>query len=240
MIEFNEISLNKLIALLIIAILIFIAHKLISRFGIKLIKNEHQQGLMRLYVPLLTNIVWIVFFLYLIYELALINLIISIFISGLILLFTWNNIKDFIQGTIFKLQKGNIIGQQIKVGSYSGEVIKMGHTQIDILLENGEIIQYPHSKLTNQVIGISANIKHFKHCSLNFSVPLTKEIEKLKKQITVHLLNIPWIVSTMNIKIEIVGQDSDKINLKIIAYTLDKRFIPKIQHAFDLFVFKPE
>ena len=116
---------------------------------------------------------------------------------------------------------------------YSGEVIKMRNTKIDLQLENGEIVQYPYSKLSKQVIGISTTVKHFKYCSLNISAPYTKEIETLKKQIVIHLLNIPWIVSSMSIKTEFIVQDSETINIKIGAYTLDEKFIPKIQQALN-------
>jgi len=96
---------------------------------------------MRLYAPLVINIIWIIFFLFSIYELALINPVISMFFSALIIIIAWNNVKDFVQGTIFKLQQGNIIGQRIKVDAYSGVVIKMRNATIDLQLENGQIHQ---------------------------------------------------------------------------------------------------
>jgi len=240
MIQLNEIPVSKLVALLASALIIFVAHRIFDRYIIKFIKNERKQSSMRLHVPIVINMIWIIFFLYSIYELTLINPIVSMFISGLIIIITWNNVKDFVQGTIFKMQQGNLIGQRIKVDDFSGEVIKMRNTKIDLQLENGEIVQYPYSELSKQVIGISTTVKHFKHCTLSITAPYTKEIETLKKQIVIHVLNIPWIVSTMSIKTEFVVQDSEKIDIKISAYTLDKKFIPKIQQALNLIEFQQE
>nr|MDA3853029.1 mechanosensitive ion channel [Bacteroidales bacterium] len=150
---------------------------------------------------------------------------------GLILILTWNYVKDFVQGTIFKIQKGNIVDQSIKIETFSGVIVTMGNTKIDIQLDNGEILQYPYSKLSTQIIRTATNVKYFKNCIFNISVPLPVEIDKLKQQILVHLLDSPWVVSTMRIKIEIVGQESEMINIKINAYTLDEKFIPKIQNS---------
>lgn len=233
MLQFNEIPYSKLAALLAIALIIVIAQRLFKRYVIRFIKNERKQSSMSLYAPLVINIIWIIFFLFSIYELALINPIISISFSALILFIAWNNVKDFVQGTIFKLQQGNIIGQRIKVDAYSGVVIKMRNTTIDLQLENGETVQYPYSKLSKQVIGISTTVKYFKYCSLNISAPYTEEIETLKSQIVTHLYNIPWIVSSMSIKTEFIVRDSETIDIKIGAYTLDEKFIPKIQQALN-------
>ena len=177
MTKFNEIPFNKLVSLFVIGLMISLAHRLFNRYIIRLIKNKRNKSMAGIYIPIGINMVWIAFFLYSIYELALINPIISMFISGLILIATWNNVKDFVQGIIFKLQQGNIIGQRIKIDDFSGEVIKLRNTKIDLQLENGEIVQYPYSKLSNQVIGISTSVKHFKYCTFSVSVPLMEELK---------------------------------------------------------------
>ncbi len=237
MTQLNEFPVSKLMTLLLAALIIYVAHRLFDRYIVKFIKNERRQSSMSLHVPLVANVIWIIFFLYAIYELTLINPLISVLITGLIILVTWNNVKDFVQGTVFKLQQGNLVGQRIKVGEFSGEVIRMRNTKIDLQLENGEVIQYPYSKLSKQVIGISTSVKHFKYCTLNITVPYTTELEALKEHVVIQLLNIPWIVSSMSIKTEIVVQDSDTIDIKIGAYTLDKKFVPKIQNALNLIEF---
>jgi len=233
MTQFSEITFNTLASLFLMGLMISIAHLLINRYIIRWIKNKRNQSMAGIYIPIGINIVWIAFFLYSIYELALINLIISIFISGILLIATWSNIKDFIQGIVFRLQEGNITGQRIKIENFSGEVIKLRNTKIDLQIENGEIVQYPYSKLSNQVIGISTSVKHYKYCTFSVSVPLAEGIEETKNKITTQLLNIPWIVSTMKIETEIINQDSEKIQVKIKAYTLDEKFIPKIQRALN-------
>lgn len=234
MTKFSEITFNTLASLLLFGLIILITHLIINRYILRWIKNKRNQSKAGIYIPIGINIVWIAFFLYTIYELALINLIISIFISGLILIATWSNIKDFIQGIVFRLQEGNITGQRIKIDDFSGKVIKMRNTRIDIQVENGEIVQYPYSKLANQVIGISNSVKHYKYCTFSVSVPLAEGIEDTNNQIVTKLYNIPWIVSTMKIETEIIDHDSEKIHVKIKAYTLDEKFIPKIQKALNL------
>jgi len=237
MLHFNQISISKFAGLIILAVLIFVVHRSINLLINKWVKKEAQESLLSVYVPITINFVWIFFILYCIYLLAIINPLVSVFISSLVLLATWNYVKDFVQGTIFKVQKGNLVGQLINVNDFSGKVVKMKNTRIYLQIENGEIIEYPYSKLSDTIIAISSNVEDYKKCTLNISVPITKEIEEIKRQLRLQLFNIPWIVSNQEIKIDIISQDLETINFKISTYTLDEKFIPKIQQIVDFIKF---
>lgn len=234
MLPFNNISISALLQLLLIAVVIFLTHRLINTLVNKWIKKEQKQSLNSVYMPVTINLVWIIFIIYAIYTVALLNPIIAMFISGLLLIAAWNYVKDFVQGILFRFQKGDLVTQQIKIGDLSGEVIKMKNTGLHIQLENGESVHYPYSKLTNKILAINTSVnKDYQYCTLNLSVPYTKDIEKIKKQLDFHLLSVPWIISTMQIKTEVISKDSEKINFKINAYTLDKKYVSKIQQSID-------
>lgn len=237
MLHFNQISISKFAGLIILAVLIFVVHRSINLLINKWVKKEAQESLLSVYVPITINFVWIFFILYCIYLLAIINPLVSVFISSLVLLATWNYVKDFVQGTIFKVQKGNLVGQLINVNDFSGKVVKMKNTRIYLQIENGKIIEYPYSKLSDTIIAISSNVEDCKKCTLNISVPITKEIEEIKGQLRLQLFNIPWIVTNREIKIDIISQDLETINFKISTYTLDEKFIPKIQQSIDFIKF---
>jgi len=231
MVQFNEISFDRFLLLLGFSVLLFILHKFINRYVIRWAKDERKQKYIKEYVPLAINILWILLIVYFIYKLTLANPIVSIAITGLVLLLTWHNVNDFVQGTIFKLQKGNIVDQRIKIGAFSGVIVKMGSTKMDIQLDNGETLQYPYSKLSAQVVRTTTNVKHFKNCIFTVAVPFTSETEQLKNRAFVNLLNSPWVVSSMPIKIEMIEQDTAQLILKVNAYTLDDKFSPKIKQA---------
>lgn len=234
MLQFNEISFNKFVSLIILAVFIFVAHRSVNLLISKWVKKQAQENLLSVYVPIAVNLIWVIFFLYTIYLLAIINPVVTVFISSILLLATWNYAKDFVQGTIFKIQKGNLVGQIITVNDYSGKVVKMKNTRIHLQQDNGEIVEYPYSKLSDTILAISSNVEDYKNCTITTSIPLTKDIEGIKRQLRVQLFTIPWIVSNREIKIDIVHQDSETIRLKVSAYTLDEKFIPKIQRIVDL------
>ena len=238
MIEFGQISINKVIGLTLIAITIFILHKLISLFISKWMKKEFQESWLAVYLPVSINLIWIVFVLYSVYELAIINPIMSVLVSILILIFTYSNAKDFVQGTLFKIQKGNLTGQLIKMSDFTGKVVKMKNTRVHLQLENGEIVQFPYSKLSDIAISVSSSVKDYKKGTFSISAPNTDTLERISKHLKMHLFNIPWIASEKNIRIEIVYQDPKKIEFKIILFTLDEEFVPKIQEAINMIDFK--
>lgn len=169
---------------------------------------------------------------------VLINPLISIFISGLVLFSTWSFVYDFVHGTFFKFQRGNLLGKTIKMKDLEGKVVKLGSSRINLQLENSEIIEYPYSKLSSEVILIRSQRENYINSTINISVPFKNEIEDLKQQLRIQLFNIPWIVSNKDIIIKIVNQDSIKIDFKINVYTLDEEFTPKIRHALESIKFE--
>lgn len=141
MLQFNPISINKLVGIVILGLFIFVSYRFLKLLIKRWIKKEVQESLNAVYVPIIFNFVWIFFFFYTVYVLALVNPIITFFISTIILIATWGYVKDFIQGTLFKVRKGNIIGQLIRMNDASGKVFNMKSTRIHIRLDNGEIIE---------------------------------------------------------------------------------------------------
>lgn len=233
MFEFNPISLNLLVSLGFLALIIFTAQRIINVLIKRWLKKETQESLLSVYVPITVNFIWIFFFLFAVYKVALTNPIMSIFISALILISTWSFVKDFVQGTLFKFQKGNLVGQLLKTDSISGKVVKMKDTRIHIQLESGDIVEYPYSKLTKAITIMSSNEEDFKNSTLNLTVSNQLKKEEVKTQLRLLLYNTPWVASNRSIKIDVADHDAERISFKINVYTIDENFIPKIQQVLD-------
>jgi small-conductance mechanosensitive channel len=238
MLQLNEIAANELVELVFLGALIFLSQKLVGLLVGKWIKKEQQQALFSLYIPITFNLIWTIYALFSIYQLILINPVFALFVSVLAVVVTFNYVKDFVQGTLFRIQKGNLVGQRIKIDDFSGEVIKMNTTHLDVQLDNGEIAQYPYGRITHQVMAISTDSKEYIYCTFNVRVPFTNEVDNAKKMLHAQILSIPWIISTMQLKTELIHQDPEQLEFKINAYTLDEKFISKIQQALDLMGFQ--
>ncbi len=237
------IGFNDIVILIWAALILFLVFWFFQKYVIRWIKNDRIHDALEFYIPVMRNTVWVLFIIDLLYEVILLNYqsswvkgIMACGMFGIIIAFVWGIIRDFIQGIIFKFQKGNIIGQRIKLDDFSGEIVQMKNTKLDIQLENGEIIQYPYSKLTSKVVTKPTIARHLKSCSFSISVPYGTHLEKTKEQITRYMLNIPWVISGMKMKIEVIDQNLEEINLKIIVYTIDEKYISKIKQEVDSLV----
>jgi len=235
--EFNEISIGMFLRLISEAFWIFIVFWVFINYIIPWIRNERIQERLKFYLPLIRNVFWVLFFIDLIYELSIINPIVSVSIFGVIVGLLWQFIRDFVQGVIFGFQKGNIIGQRLKINDYSGTVADLKTTKLHLEIENGEIVQFPYSKISSQLVSKPTVTKHLKSCS--FSVYLSEHVnvDKAQNRLIEHLLNMPWVISTMKIKVEVVEERRESIELKVVVYTSDEKYIPRIKQEVSELLF---
>ena len=227
--EFQDISFGMFFRLISAAVSIFLFFFIAKRYLTPWIRNERLQEYLRFYLPLVRNVVWILFCIDLIYEISLINLFVSLSLFGVIIALLWQLVRDFVQGIIFVFQKGNIVGQRLKINDYSGVVSAQTMTKLHLEIENGEIIQFPYCKVTSQLVSEPTVAGHLKSCS--FSVVLSEKVnvDAAKDKLTSHLLSMPWVISTMKIKVEVVEERNANIELKVVVYTSSEKYISRIK-----------
>tara|TARA_B110000285_G_scaffold181059_1_gene204279 strand:- start:295 stop:1014 length:720 start_codon:yes stop_codon:yes gene_type:complete len=227
--EFHDISFGMFFRLISAAFSIFIFFFITKRYLTPWIRNEQLKEDLCFYLPLVRNVVWILFFIDLVYEISLINLLLSLSIFGVIIALLWQLVRDFVQGIIFGFQKGDIVGQRLKIDNYSGIVSAQTTTKLHLEIENGEIIQFPYSKVNTHLVSKPTVARHLKSCS--FSVVLSEKvnIDAAKEKLISHLLSMPWVISTMKIKVEVVDERNTNIELKVIVYTSSEKYISRIK-----------
>ena len=230
-----NIPISLFIQLFLTAVVLFLFFWIMIKYVVPRIKKEKIQNYLSYYLPLFRNTIWILFFMSFIYKLALYDPYASLFVFGSLLAFTWQFVRDFIQGVIFGFQKGNIIGQSIKIEDYSGIVTELQITKLHLELENGEILQYPYSKITGQKLIKPTTTDHLKSCNFTVSVSSKVDIDDAKHKLKSFLLNMPWVVSSRKIKLEVFEQQNQITDIKVVVFTSHEKYIPKIkQEVADL------
>lgn len=237
MMHFSDISFGRFVSMIFAAFWIFIFFLIVIKYIIPRIKKERLQDRLQFYMPLIRNLVWVLYAIDLIYELALINPYVTLGLLGVGLALSWQLVRDYIQGIIFGFQKGNIIGQRIKIGEYSGIISELNATKLNLEIENGEIIQFPYNAVTSQVISKPTFAKHLKSCGFTVSISNKVDVDKAKQKLMRYLLNMPWVISSMNIKIEVIEKENQQIDLKVVVYTSDEKYVPKIKQAVGDLIF---
>lgn len=218
--EFQAIPFKVIFLLLIEAAWIFGLFALLQHIVIRMIKREGWHDWLAFYVPLIRNVSWILFSIKVIYTFGSFQPLLVIAISGVVLALTWSIIRDFVLGTIFRFQKGNIVLQEIKINEYKGQVVKMGETKLSLELKNGEIVQLPYKSLFTEVLIKPISNKQIKAETIVVPINEIKSIELIKKQIKSIVLASPWVVFKNGVSVELFN-DTEENQKKIkVSYSI--------------------
>ena len=229
--DFNNIPTGLLLLLLVRAFWIAAFFAFIQHVLLKIIKNEGLHDFIEYYNPLFRNIAWMLFSINVIYDLAKINPVVSLAVVGVLIALGWQSVRDFVQGTIFRFQRGDITGQRLRIKNFSGVVNKMHNTKIELNSENGEIIQIPYSQIISEVTTKPATTKHLKTGNIIIELSGESNLEKEKNKLKEQLLNLPWVVSSKGVAIENLPQKDGKQQLKITFSTLNAEYVERVRNG---------
>jgi hypothetical protein len=233
MMTFENIPLSLLIVLLIRAFWIVAFFGFIQYILLKAIRNERMHDIVEFYNPLVRNVTWVLFTIHVIYDLVKVNPIVSLAVLGTLLALGWQPARDFIQGTIFRFQKGDIKGQLLKVKKYHGIINKMHNTKIELTGKDGEILQIPYSRIISEVTTKPASAKELKTGNVIIRLPADSNIEQTKIAIKEKLLNLPWIVSSKGVNIEKLDDIDGVQRLKVVFSTLNFAYIDQVRRLLE-------
>jgi len=231
--DFNIIPTSLLLTLLIRAFWIVLFFGFIQHVLLKVIRKERIHDLIKFYNPLFRNLAWILFAVNAIYRLAKINPVVSLAVIGVLIALGWKSIRNFVQGTIFKFQKGDIVGQRLKLKNYSGVVKEMKHTKLELNTQNGEIIQIPYNKIISEVTIKPIATKYLKTGSIIIDLPEGSDVEQRKSEYKKRLFNSPWVISHKGIKIEHLKLKKGKQQLKIAFSVLHLEYVDRVRKAIE-------
>jgi hypothetical protein len=218
--EFQNISFNIVLLLLIQTVWIVAFFAVLQHIVIRMVKNNRWHDWLAFYTPLIRNVVWVLFVIKVIYTFGNYQPILTLFITGVTLALTWTIIRDFVQGTIFRFQKGDIVGQEVKLENYKGVVLKMGETKLSIELNNGEVVQFPYQKLFTEVLIKPITNKQIKVETFLENLPAKVSIEDLKKQLTIKALSSPWVVIKSGVSVEVFNDELDHERKVKVSYSI--------------------
>lgn len=222
-------SLKKfLVEALFEAVLIYLVFTLISRFILPFVRGEKWSDRLSFYTPVLRNLSFIVFLVYVLLVLAIAYPYATLIGVASLLLLLWGIIREVFQGTLFRLYKGNLAGQRIQFKDYAGKILDMKNIKMEIETDKGELLQIPYSQIISGVEVKPSTTRNLKTCNVELKLNSTdyigKEEEWLRK-----LATIPYVVLSKVPKIEVLDQSGDQLHVKVVVYTNSDEFIPSVR-----------
>lgn len=208
--------------------LILLVYLFVLKFVLPFIKNQRWHDHVQFYLPVFRNVLMTLLSIEMIIVLGSTSPLLVIAVLCVVVVTLWGYVANALLGVFFKLQRGNLKGQGIKFDEYSGKVIDMKNTKMEVETEKGEILQVPYYKIVNNVEIRPSAAKHLKSCSVVINVQ-EKGFKMLQKDVLNIVGNLPYVVDSVLPKIEVIDQDKDSYSCKIVVYTNDDKFVPLIK-----------
>jgi len=205
---------------------IYLLFWFILEYLLRLVKNDGLYYQLSFYIPQIRNIVWVFYISYLFLILIDYQLIFGSIVLICFLIIKWKYLKSFFYGMIFKIQKGNVVGQYIKLKDKSGMIHDLKNSRMDLELSNGDILQYPYHLLINEPISLPV-LGKLNKISILIDVETedkTAYLLNVKKQI---LLN-PYVVSPNKVRLDFIEDKKGKEKLKVVVYTCEEIYVSRI------------
>lgn len=153
--------------------------------------------------------------------------------SGMIILLTigisWSLIRDIISGFLIRMEGTFHQNSHVRIHDVEGTVRKLGFRSMEIETERGETIRIPYKIVDDELTVKSYPVETIKSHAFNITVSRTKELNEYQDEIKFQLLNSHWSSLRKDPRVKLVSENNDTYELRITAYTLDKRYFQDVE-----------
>ena len=147
-----------------------------------------------------------------------------------LMLIFWKSIINLIYGIVYKIQNGNVYGSQITINEFSGLIVSLKNTKMEVESEAGKIFQFPYVSLFTQKVSIPTIGKSM---LINLKYELKNHLSEqdvfnLKKQI----LCSPYVINPSALSVEVYNLELKKM-LSIKLLVLNSKYIDSLKSHVD-------
>lgn len=227
---FSELQLAKY---LLISLLIFVIFRFL-RIAIKsgVFKFAKYKAIDK-YIPIIELITWVLFLIWTVSASMATNQIFAI--SGLLILlyisFWISNfvLKGFVAGMVFRFSGKFRINEAIKLGEYSGRIMRFRNQSLEIETDKGEIIYLPYTKLLAHTNIKADNAETIRSHSFSLNLPNNQQPDEQIQQLRASILQLPWASVKKMPQIAVVEQTTKNTKYKITVFSIEREYFHKIE-----------
>ncbi len=229
--EFSNIALYVVILL---AIGLFAFFRLMTWLVPLLVLNARRRRYAWRYAALAELFLWIFFLVWSVNFLSHNNELYALGLFLILFLFTlysaWIGLKDFVSGALFKSTGNFSINESIRVGEYSGRVIRFGRTGLVLETGSGETIFIPYTYLSGKVIVKSHPAETILSYTFRMEVPGTAYLPDTINDIRTYILTLPWSSLVKEPQVKAAGETKNGQLLEITVFSIEKDYFMEMEN----------
>ncbi|MEA3318176.1 MAG: mechanosensitive ion channel [Bacteroidota bacterium] len=225
---------NYLFRFLIIVTVLFLFFRLLALVMPIIFRKKQICRLIKKYIPSIELVVWILVLSKTYNKLFLSNKIFAILsltiVVSIVLYFIWFALKDLVAGIVFKSTSKIELGENVRIDSYTGEIVKFAYRTLNIETIKGEVIYIPYYKIiTSSVIKVNL-AEAIKTYSFKLEIAKTENIINLIAEIRDAIINLPWSSVKKSPGVYIIEEKSDSVLFDITIYAIEEVYFYNIEN----------
>lgn len=229
-----EISNRAVFTFIMLALGLFLVFRLLSRLlPLLLFKKDKRKPVWR-FTAAIELIVWLVF---LVWAINFLSKSSQVFAIGLVILLfffafysAWIGLKDYIAGAFFKTNTTFTINETVRIGEYTGKIVKFSPSALILETESGKSIYLPYSFLFGKVMVKSHPAETILNYTFRFEIPGTENLSATMQKIRVEILNMPWASLKKNPQIKPLMETPTGQMLEITLFSIENEYFPEMEN----------
>ncbi len=232
--QFLDISNKSIYTVILLAISLFFVFRLLSWILPMLMLRKDKRKHAWRYTSLFELGAWIIFMIWSVNFLIDSSLIYAIGLFIILFFFTfytvWIAIKDFVAGAFFKTISHFKINETLKIGDYTGKILKFTPTAILLETESGESIFLPYSFLFGKVIIKSNPTETILSHTFRIEVPASGNLSGIINNIYKDILNMPWSSLKKSPQIKPIIETNTGHLLELTIFSIEKEYFLEMEN----------
>lgn len=151
----------------------------------------------------------------------------------------WVALKDFIIGAFFKTNTHFKINETLKIGEYSGKIIKLKPSGIILETESGEAIYLPYSTITGKAIVKSNPAETILSHTFRVEIPKTEKLTSTIRNIHDDIIIMPWASLKKSPQVKPVMETETGQLLEVTIFAIEKEYFLEMENMIKLKFEKP-
>lgn len=229
--DFSNIALYTVILL---GLGLFVIFRLLTWLVPLLALNKEKRKHAWRYTSIIELFAWIAFMIWSVNFLSHSSPIYALGLFVILFFFTsysaWVILKDFIVGAFFKTNQHFRVNETIKIGEYSGKIVKFKPSGVVLESESGESVYLPYSYLFGKAIIKSNPAETILSHTFRLEIQDTENVSGTIREIHNDILKMPWASLKKSPQVNALMETRTGQMLEITIFSLEKEYFLEMEN----------
>jgi small-conductance mechanosensitive channel len=141
----------------------------------------------------------------------------------------WIGLRDYVAGAIFKTNHDLRQNDSVRIGDFSGKIVKFAANKLVLETGSGEIIYLPYGNLFGKAIIKSHPAETILNYTFRFEVPKGSNILEITEKVYADIINLPWSSLKKGPQVKPLKETATGYILEATVFSMEKEYFSQIE-----------